>query len=253
VNRTILLAIGGLALGLALSTIGALLLGAARAVAKHVGSTNNRLRADLGQYAAALLALIGFLLTAGAGAVLTYELAPLSGPTSTITAAGAGFLLFAATGMIFSRVADTAEEGKTRRLPAPVYPPGQTPEPVAPVAGSEPAPSTKPNTTRRTGGRHARADAQEAEAAAAGGASIRDAETLLRVVRPGWIYRDQADRWYLGVVDEHTGALPLLRLPDFSLVAVAEPTYPLTVAGAGEIAVVPLPAVPASTEPDTVE
>jgi len=264
VNRTILLAVGGLALGLALSTGGTLLLGVARAVAKHVSSTGNRALADLKQYAAALCALIGFLLTAGGGALLTYELAPLSGPTRTIVAAGAGFLLFAATGVIFSRIADLAEESKTRRLPAPVYPPSRPPStPVsgAPTSGQpaeSPASNVRPATeTSRTGGRHARVEPLDPDEAAAGGATISDGEMLLRVVRPGWIYRDQADHWYLGVADEHTGGLPLLRLPDFALVAVAEPAYPLIVAGAGEIAVVPLPpapaAAPASTEPGAAE
>lgn len=246
-NRTILLAIGALALGLALGTVGTLLLGAARAVAKHISSTHRRTVADLKQYAAALCALVGFLLIAGGGGLLTRELAPLEGPARTLAAAGVGVLLFAAAGVIFSRVADLAEEAKVRRLPGPSYQQVLAPEPPTPIS-SPPSPTSGPPAPEpRTGGRHASPPPAEDSPA---GTSIEDGDALLRAVRPGWIYRDRSDRWYLGVVDEHTGGLPLLRLPDFALVAVTEPAYPLTVAGAGEIAVVPLPTVPTASGDD---
>jgi hypothetical protein len=212
VNRTILLAIGGLAVGLALAAGGSLLLGAARAVAKHAADGNRRLSADLKQYAAALCAVAGFLLTAGAGALLVRELVALDRPAATATAAGAGVLLFAAAGFIFSRIADLSEDTRARRIPHPA------------------------------GGGTQTGLAKDAEELSAAGSAISDGATLLRGVRPGWIYRDGAENWYLGVADQHTGALPLLRLPEFALVAVEEPAYPLVVAGAGEIAVVPLPA-----------
>jgi hypothetical protein len=226
VNRTILLAIGGLAVGLALAASGSLLLGAARAVAKHTAHDKRRLGADLKQYAAALCALAGFLLTAGGGALLLRELVPLDDPVRTVTAAGVGVLLFAAAGFIFSRTADFAEDARTRKIPATGYE----------ATGYEPLdPATA---AAQTG------PAEDADELAASGSAIPDGATLLRGVRPGWIYRDGAETWYLGVADLHTGALPLLRLPEFALVAVEEPAYPLIVAGAGEIAVVPLPAAP---------
>ena len=224
-NRTILLAIGGLALGLALAIGGTLLLGAARAAAK---GGQRRLRADLKQYAAVLGALIGFLLTAAGGGLLARELLPITESARTVAAAGVAVLLFTAAGVIFSRVADSAEEKKAQQL-SPEIP--QSPAPP-PATAAESAP-------------------EELGDLARAGSVIPDAATLLRGVRPGWIYRDTADRWYLGVVDEHTRNLPLIRLPDFALVAADEPTYPLTVAGAGEIAVVPLPT--ASSAPGNEE
>lgn len=242
-NRTILVAIGGPVLGLALSTVGTLLLGAARAVARHPGSAEHRTRADLKQYAAALCALIGFLLTAGGGGLLARELLGLHGPSRTIAAVGVGVALFAAAGVIFSRIADLAEDAKASKIPRPAYEPRPAAPPV-PTSGGPVQTAPKPDEDGPTpgqalGGRHA--VPEPLDELSASGTSIPDGETLLRAVRPGWIYRDQADRWYLGVVDAHTGALPLLRLPDFALVPVAEPVYPVTVAGAGEIAVVPLP------------
>ncbi len=325
-NRTILLAIGGLALGLALSTIGTLLLGAARAVAKHVSSTNNRTLADLRQYAAALLALIGFLATAGGGALLTREFAPLSGLDQDDRrgrdrlpavrsrrrhllpdrgpggggedppAAGPGLHaepdavpglragLWAglwpagreSAGLRFAELRSASGQAAgvrpasrvsaARQRAARLRPARQRAARLWPArlwracqhAGAAGRGAARALAGATSGGRHAKAEPDEAtrladlEEAAASGSTIGNGETLLRVVRPGWIYRDQADSWYLGVVDEHTGALPLLRLPDFSLVAVAEPDYPLTVAGAGEIAVVPLPpAEPEQSEQST--
>ncbi len=330
-NRTILLAIGGLAAGLALGTVGTLLLGAARAVAKHVGSTHRRMVADLRQYAAAFCALVGFLLIAGGGGLLVRELVPVAGPARSVLAVGVGVLLFAAAGAAFSRVGDLAEEAKARKLPSPVYRQVRAPEPVQPVPRSVPPapptsappatvppatvppPTSAPPAAQVPAAQHVPAtpvsapptpapaasvpmEQPEPEAAAApqpadpaqaaepappaeepatvppatqaqateaqpadeappaedspAGTLLADGEALLRSVRPGWVYRDAAERWYLGVVDEHTGGLPLLALPDFSLVAVAEPTYPLVVAGAGEIAVVPLPTVPVTALDD---
>jgi hypothetical protein len=66
---------------------------------------------------------------------------------------------------------------------------------------------------------------------------IEGPEQLAEQVRPGWVYRDSADSWYLGVGSD-SGAL--LRLPEFALAHATEPQYPLVIAGAGEIAVVPV-------------
>ena len=228
-NRTILLAIGGLALGLALATGGTWLLGAARAAAR---GSQRRLRDDLKQYAAALGALIGFLLIAAGGGLLARELLPITGSGRTVAAAGVAVLLFTVAGVIFSRIADSAEEKKAQQLsPEIPHSPALPPTPAAEASAAS-AP-------------------EELGELARAGSVIQDGATLIRGVRPGWIYRDTTDRWYLGVVDEHTRNLPLVRLPDFALVATDEPTYPLTVAGAGEIAVVPLPT--ASSAPGNEE
>jgi hypothetical protein len=114
----IVLAIGGVALGLAFAAIGTLLLGRARAIAKLAGS-GRRLRADLAQYAAALLALAGFLLIAGGAAVLAGVLLPVSDTVRLVAAAVTGVILFAAAGLGFSRVADAAEEAQVRKAPPP--------------------------------------------------------------------------------------------------------------------------------------
>jgi hypothetical protein len=288
-HSRIMLAIGGLVLGLALGTVGTWLLGTARAVAKHAGSDRRR-RADLGQYAAALAALAGFLLTAGGSGVLVSELLPFSGPVRLVSAAITGVLVFAVAGVGFSRVADMSEEARVRRMPPPRYTPSPaaapSPAPILTQREAETSATVEPSTSAvsgvhepatseigtsetsdevaSTGGVDITGDVAPSPAVAAGadGApdrgesdaeaigpptppevsdeSIVDAEALLRLVRPGWIYRDSRDHWYLGVGGESGHAQPLLQLPEFTLVEAAEPAYPLVVAGAGEIAVVPL-------------
>jgi hypothetical protein len=69
---------------------------------------------------------------------------------------------------------------------------------------------------------------------------VEDAETLVRVVQPGLVYRDAAGSWFLGVADPYGVPRPLLRLPGFSATTAHEPVYPLDVMGSVEIAVLPL-------------
>ncbi|MDQ1654532.1 MAG: hypothetical protein QOI35_3732 [Cryptosporangiaceae bacterium] len=317
----IVLAIGGVALGLAFAAIGTLLLGRARAIAKLAGS-GRRLRADLAQYAAALLALAGFLLIAGGAAVLAGVLLPVSDTVRLVAAAVTGVILFAAAGLGFSRVADAAEEAQVRKAPPPPYRPRPEAAPVsgtriAPVhrpreleaapQSAEPAPAAPARAGRVWGSpagdpeempaqrvgeeqqnaaedrrearavttRHDRPTTQEqlpteppepagaplpAEDATADPVSVDDDRPtepgdelpregeLAAAVRPGWVYRDEAGSWYLGVGG--SGTHPLLRLPEFTAATASDPVYPLVVAGAGEIAVVPLTEPPAPGEPE---
>lgn len=71
---------------------------------------------------------------------------------------------------------------------------------------------------------------------------VEDAETLVREVQPGLVYRDAAGSWFLGVADPYGVPRPLLRLPGFSATTAHEPVYPLDVMGSVEIAVMPLDA-----------
>lgn len=293
----ILLAVGALVLGLALSAGGTYLLGSVRAVARHSGAERRR-RADAGQYVAAFGALAGFVLVAGGAALIVSELMPASDAVRLVGAAVAGVLAFAAAGVAFSRVADSAENARVRRMPPPPYvptppspppalppgltvpsapparavtvppgattprneeailapPPSEVPQagaerdaaaPVAPLrgpraldagsAGIEQALAAGPGASDESAGETAAAAPIELE-------QVADADSLVAGVRPGWIYRDEADGWYLGVGNGGTDG-PLLRLPEFGRVRADEPAYPLLIVGAGEIAVVPVPAV----------
>lgn len=217
-DRTTLLASGCLLAGLVLGVVGTLWLGSARAVAKHARSTHQRSSANMTQYLALLMAVAGFTLIAVGSGWLAAALLPLSDVANTALGILIGLVVFAIVAVVFARVASTVEEGRARRIPSlNGYSRSARPAPSGPSASSP-----------------------------GGTLTVADRTSVRTSVRPGWVYRDQSDRWYLGLVDQPRPGGPLgpghslVRLPDFALVDPDDPSYPLHVVGAGEIGVVPM-------------
>ncbi|GAA3382756.1 hypothetical protein [Cryptosporangium minutisporangium] len=134
-NRTSLVAAVALGLGLLLACGGSVVLAHARAAVR----ADHPRRGSITQYPAALSALMGFLLTSVAGAVLCWRLAPGGGTTAALVAIVAGVILFALVGALFARVADRVEERRLRQVPHEVHrpisaPPRRTALTAAPAA-----------------------------------------------------------------------------------------------------------------------
>lgn len=247
-NTTVLLAAGGVLLGVALAVIGTVVLGRARAVARHSG-LDGRARADRAQYGAGLTALLGFL-AAGAGAALAARsLLPLPGTLRLAAATAVGVAVFAVSGTVSARVANRIEERRAAALrPVRIRPasgPHAAPGPdlradptsqVAPGGMTEAWPARPPDAGPPDGAGWAPVPAPPP-----GSGPRSEVDRTGEAVRPGWVYQDQRGAWYMGVSTPSGDAL-LLELPAFSLAGESRrPVYPLDPAGAGEVAVVPLP------------
>lgn len=222
VNSTVLLVAGVLALGLVLAVTGTLLLGNARALARHSGP-DVRTRADLGQYLAGFVALLGFVAVGAGAALAATVLLPLTGMWRGTVAAVIGGVMFVGSGAVSARMATRVEERRAAAM-----------RPIRAVAGPSWADRPVRSGTGTLIGSVGGPPADTALAPPAGGPAVD------RDVRPGWVYQDQAGAWYMGVTT-HSGDPQLLELPAFSLVGARQPVYPLHPAGAGEVAVVPMP------------
>lgn len=216
---------GLLTVGMAVASLGSYHLGLARAASKW--DTSER-APRIGRGTSTVGVLLGLvMLGVGAAGLASLVQVPDAAPvvrTGLVTAAGA--LTFALGMYLTAKLADRVELNTLIRTPSRFrrLPPAES-RPAEPGHGGS-GPATGPGETT---------------------VPLPPSDPVVPpTARPGWVYRDTGDGWFL-VVSAGAG-YRLVSLPDFRLVPIGTARAPLTAAGSVELAVWPLSDAPGVRE-----